>query len=142
MRPFFPGRKLTVNELLLIPETLFNLAIARLKVSIFPSAKYLPPVPKSAKHLPPKEKVETSKIIASVISGLSSRTPFASTCLVKVLAMHKMLERRKIPHTVHFGITKNQSRELNAHAWLSVAGEVLIGGENLQDFQEISRFLF
>ena len=139
MSNFLPKRKLTTNELALIPEVFLSLLIARLKVSFLPSKKYLPFNRKNSPIFYLSKKFETAEIIAGVVNGLSERVPWRSTCLVKVLALHKMLSRRKIPHTLHFGIEKNASSGLGAHAWLSVAKKIIIGDENLQNFKEISQ---
>lgn len=80
---------------------------------------------------------KTAKLIASLINGLAARTPWKSTCLVKALAVHKMLKRRNIESQIHFGVKKASSVGFEAHAWLSVYGEVVIGGENLDEFVEL-----
>lgn len=141
MKYFFPKRKLTQEEYSLVPEALWLLFIARLKVSFFPSAKYLPFNTKDSKSLVTKEKFCKSKTIALVISKLSTRTPWQSTCLVQVLAAHKMLEKRKIPHTLHFGVKKNTSLQFDAHSWLSVDMEVILGEGNLSCYKEISQII-
>ena len=140
MKFFFPRRKLSAKELLLVPEAFWEILIARIKVSYLPSSKYLHLNCGTKTISPTRKKLESVKLIASTINGLSSRTPFPSTCLVKVLAAHKLLEKRNISHTVHFGVKKDSSKVLNAHAWLSVANEIIIGGGDLDDFNEISRF--
>lgn len=78
--------------------------------------------------------------IAKVVNGLATRTPWKSTCLVKALAASKMLSKRHIPHSIHFGMKKNDSGNYEAHAWVSAGGRVLIGGENVEEFKEVGRF--
>ena len=142
MKNFFPRRILTANERSIVPEAFFQLFLERLKVSFFPSRKYLPAARMDKNISPAPGKIESVKTVASVINGLSPRTPWSSTCLVKVLAAHKMLARRRIPHILHFGVQINQSKEIKAHAWLSVADETIIGAENLHLYKEISRIHF
>lgn len=77
--------------------------------------------------------------IATVVNGLAARTPWHSTCLVKVIAGHKMLAQKKIPHTLHFGVQKTLGGEMKAHAWLSVANKIIIGGDAVDEFREISK---
>jgi ubiquitin C-terminal hydrolase len=139
---FYQYRTLTSYEKSIIPEAFFQLSIARIRVSLFPSHKYLP---KSSQLTSPvfisNEKINKIRTIANVVNGLSTRTPWLSTCLVKVIALHKMLSKRGIQHTIHIGIKKNMSKELNAHAWLSVSSEIVTGGENLDNFKEIMRIV-
>ena len=141
MKYFLPRRKLTTSEFSLIPEAFWRLFTARVKVSFFRSVKYLPSTSHNLTIYPTQEKFEKGKTIAVVINGLSLRTPWSVTCLVKVLATHSMLKKRKIHHTLHFGVKKNTSHQLGAHAWLSVGEEIIIGDENLHYFIEISRII-
>lgn len=85
-------------------------------------------------------RLETIKLVANVTNGLALRTPWKSTCLVKALAASKMLSKRHIPHSIHFGMKKNDSGNYEAHAWVSAGGRVLIGGENVEEYKEVGRF--
>ena len=124
----------------LIPEAFYQLLIARIKVSALKSEKYLPSA-RDNKNTPSLVKNEKAQTIATVINGLSVRTPWPSTCLVKVIAAHKMLSRRSLPHVLHFGVQKNSSTEIKAHAWLSVGSKIIVGGENAEAFTEISQIV-
>ena len=141
MKYFFPRRKLTADEFSIIPEAFWRLFTARVKVSFFRSVKYLPSPSQKLTIYPTQEKVKKGKTVALIINGLSLRTPWSSTCLVKVLAAHSMLKKRKIAHTLHFGVKKNTAHQLDAHAWLSVGEEKIIGDENLHFFIEISKII-
>lgn len=141
LKDFLPKRKLTHQEFLLVPEVFWKLFLARLKVSFLPSVRYLPLNSGESTILLSQEKFCKAKTIATVINGLSIRTPWSSTCLVQVLAAHKMLEKRKIPHTLHFGIKKNTLLQFDAHSWLSVGMEVILGGGNLFYYKEISQIM-
>ncbi len=111
--------------------------MARLKVTFLPSKTYIPEGVKNTSAVIRNEPSQDCKTIAAVINGLASRTPWRSTCLVKVIAAHSMLARRDIPHSLHFGVHKNASEKFIAHAWLSVGDKVIIGGENLDNYVEI-----
>jgi hypothetical protein len=135
---FFPNHHLSGEEWQLIPGAFYQLLIARLKVSSLPSEKYLP-VDQPPKATLTKENQAIAQTIATVINGLSRRTPWPSTCLVKVIAAHKMLSKISIPHTLHFGVQKVTPGKIKAHAWLSVGNKILIGGDNADGFVEISK---
>ena len=55
------------------------------------------------------------------------------------LAVHKML-KDEIPHP-HYISELNEIllQEFEAHAWLTVGNEIIIGGDNVGQFQEITK---
>jgi hypothetical protein len=133
---FLPGRILSLYEITLIPEVTVQLFIARLKVSFLSSEKYL-----KIEHLTNFSRQDTdnivkAKMIAGIVEGLSQRTPWKSTCLVKALAVRQMLQKRGISQVLHIGVAKMPGETLQTHAWLSVNGEVILGGINLDNFSE------
>lgn len=140
MMVFSGLRRLTNFELKLLPEALFHLFFFRIQVSFQPSKQYLPRNAGQSGFLS-EEKKSQSNSVAKIINGLSVRVPWSATCLVKVLAADKMLKKRGIPHTIHFGVKKSPAGEMEAHAWLSVNNRVVIGGENLVDYKEINRII-
>ena len=140
MSHFFPKRKLSYSEIILIPETLLHLLIFRLKVSYQPSRKWMPKATTvNAKKIIPK-KMAIALLVVRVINGLENRTPWKNTCLVKALATHRMLQKRQIDHRIHIGVAPKLNKHFDAHAWLSVGNEIILGGENLDRFHEISGF--
>jgi hypothetical protein len=141
MSYFFPKRTLTIYEFSFVTEAFWRLFTAWLKITFLKSGKYLPKTSLNPKKSLTQEMFETGKTIAFVINGLSVRTPWTSTCLIKVIATHKMLRKRKIPHTLHFGVKKNLTNQLDAHAWLSIEKETIVGGESLHYYKEISQIL-
>lgn len=141
MKFIFTSRKLIATEFLLIPEVFWELFSTHIKIFFFRSARYLPSSSINPTDTLTQKKFESAKEIAIVINGISLRTPWTSTCLEKVIATHNMLKKRKIPHTLHFGVKKNSFQQLSAHAWLSVKKIVIIGGGNLDPYKEISQII-
>ena len=136
-RTFFPRRKLTGYELSLIPESLFRLVVAKLKVTLLPAKRYLGKDFCVQDVVADEHNDNQSIIIAGVINGLVARLPWKSSCLVKALAAHKMLKRRCIPHKVHIGVGNNPGDSISAHAWLSSGDRIIIGDKNLDRFHEV-----
>lgn len=141
MKYIFPKRTLTIAEFLLIPEVFWVLFIAHIKIFFFRSASYLPSSSINPTDTLTPKKFESAKEIAIVINRITLRTPWTSTCLEKVIAAHNMLKKRKIPHTLHFGVKKNPFQQLSAHAWLSVEKIIIIGGGYLDPYTEISQII-
>ena len=140
MSQFFPKRKLSYSEIILIPETLLHLFIFRLKVSYQPSRKWMPKASKASAEEIAADKMQTALLVVNIINGLETRTPWKNTCLVKVLATRRMLQKRQINHKIHIGVAPKSNNDFDAHAWLSVGNEIILGGENLDGFHEISGF--
>ena len=137
MPRFLPYRKLSFLEIKLLPEVFFFLLIFRIKVSYQPSKKWMPSITFKSLKTIDTVSMEKAVFVAKVINGLATRTPWKSTCLVKALAANKMLQQRKINHKLHFGVARSLDTKFEAHAWVTVKGEVLIGGGNLEEFNEI-----
>jgi hypothetical protein len=55
-------------------------------------------------------------------------------CLVQSLAARWMLNRRRIPSKLEIGISKNNSQQLKAHAWIS-CGDIEIVNSNTGDLK-------
>ena len=129
------------DEIILIPEALFWLILARLKVSFIPSGRWSRSLGK--KVINDQSLVMAGGVplkireIAIVVRGLSLRIPWHSTCMVEALAAHYMLNRRKICNKLHLGVKRNPVNRLEAHAWLSVGDHVIIGQGNLDEFTEL-----
>lgn len=74
------------------------------------------------------------------IERMSRHTPWESQCFVQALAAKKMLNSRKIASTLYFGLAKDQSGTLVAHAWLKSGGHNLTGGGGVDQFTVVSYF--
>jgi hypothetical protein len=140
MSRFLPQRKLSYAEIKLIPEALFGLFLSRIKVSFRPSCQWMPKNTSTSSFQVNPQKQSKALLIAAVINGLANRTPWSSTCLVKTLTAHQMVKKREIEHTLHIGVAKNLSNNFEAHSWLSVGTQIIIGGENLDGFHELAGF--
>lgn len=140
MSSFLLHRKLSFSEILLIPEVLVFLLIFRFKVSYQTSQKWMPKVALEGSKTINSGSKEKAKLIAKVVNGLSKRTPWKSTCLVKVLAARYILNKRQIENKIHIGVDRSLKQKIGAHAWLSIGDEVILGGGNLEGFHEISGF--
>jgi len=109
-----------------------------------------------------------SKKVARTVVSVSRRVPWDCKCLVKASAGKIMLNKRCISNVMCLGVSKsgmmgtsgNRSqeteavhfeqvevnnpkpvkREMRPHAWLIAGDEVILGGEKLDDYVEVSRF--
>lgn len=68
------------------------------------------------------------------------------TCLMKAMAGKAMLNRRGIRNTITLGakvnhvINQNNTAEMQAHAWLNVGAEVLLGAEEKEKYTPVTSY--
>ncbi len=78
--------------------------------------------------------------IGWAIRRLGRRLPWMRQCLVQAVAVTWMLQRRRIPSTLYFGLAKDTSGELKAHAWVRSGTQVLTGAKGRYGFTVMATF--
>jgi hypothetical protein len=76
--------------------------------------------------------------IVWAVENAARHIPLASTCLTQALAAQMLLVRRGYPALLHIGIVTVGKNELQAHAWVESAGEVVIGGFELERYTPLA----
>jgi hypothetical protein len=61
----------------------------------------------------------------------ASRYYRGSNCLIRGTALRLLLTRAGVASTLHVGVRKAGDGKVAAHAWVSVGGRVILGGEQL-----------
>jgi hypothetical protein len=61
------------------------------------------------------------------IEAASRRIPGAGNCLVQALAARTLLAHYGYPATIHVGVRTGSGTRFGAHAWVSCAGQTVIG---------------
>ena len=81
-----------------------------------------------------------AQIIGWAVRAMARRTPWESACLVRAVAAKRMLRRRGIPSTLYLGLARDESRELEAHAWLRCGSHLLAGQPGHERYAVVSTF--
>lgn len=68
--------------------------------------------------------------IAWAVETAARYVPWRSDCLIQCMASIRWLRRRGHAPVFHLGILKSDQGKLNAHAWVTMHGNVLIGDED------------
>ena len=75
------------------------------------------------------------------VEAAARRVPWRTVCFQKGLALHWMLRRRGVASLLHYGVGKAvEGDDLAAHVWVSVRGEIVIGGEEAPRFACLATF--
>jgi hypothetical protein len=78
--------------------------------------------------------------------GVAARaTPWQSRCLIQVLVLQRLLERRGLPGKFYLGVCRGSELAVNptdmfAHAWLQCGEEVINGSDGHEQFTVVSVF--
>lgn len=79
-----------------------------------------------------------ARAVARRLARVADRLPWRSTCLVRAMAGALLLARRRIPGAcIRFGVRK-ENGQLDAHAWLLLGSEILLGGEDAAAFTPLA----
>jgi len=60
-----------------------------------------------------------------------------ATCLTQALAAQALLARSGYPSQVEIGVTKDESSRLRAHAWVVSQGEIVLGGQQIEQYNPL-----
>jgi hypothetical protein len=75
------------------------------------------------------------------VRAAARRLPWRTKCIEQGLALQRMLRLAGVDATLHYGARHDpHSGKLEAHVWVSVGGEVVIGGEEAAGFAEIAAY--
>jgi hypothetical protein len=77
---------------------------------------------------------------AWAVEAAARRLPLRAVCIQKGLALQRMLRRRGFDARLHYGARNEPPGKLHAHVWVSVEGDVVMGGSERPDFAELAVF--
>jgi hypothetical protein len=112
----------------LLAEATLIVAIARAALSIVPYGllrRARRPVLRLVAKLPPAS--GSAESLVAAVRAAARHVPGAS-CLTQAIALHLLLERRRIGSHLVVGVARHDGR-FRAHAWVDRDGEVLLGGD-------------
>jgi hypothetical protein len=77
--------------------------------------------------------------IGRTVASVASHTPWNSPCLIQSLCTAWILKFYTIPCVLRIG-TCHTGDSLNAHAWITVGAEPVIGGDGIESFNLLAEF--
>ena len=91
----------------------------------------------TSKEKKPENLVSAGRVAYLVMAA--SKWVFSSTCLTRALVGEWMLKESGFNPSLHIGVKKGGEKNFEAHAWLEMDGEKLIGGSAAEGFKQIYR---
>lgn len=125
-------------------EAVFLLAFAKLIILFLPLkriAPYLGKVNKKVRtSLSAREQSQAERMRLIMLMS-SGNVPWESVCLDQALATIMMLNRRKLPYSLCFGVKKDESnKKLKAHAWVICGEAIVVGGQRSKQYMVTAIF--
>lgn len=75
------------------------------------------------------------------VETAAKRLPWRAMCIEQGLAVQRMLRRAGVAAVLHYGARHEPaSAKLEAHVWVSVCDETIVGGCEAADFAEIAAY--
>jgi hypothetical protein len=138
MNPLLRFISLPIQEKILFVQSIYYLAIFRVKlISASPQALFSLIVNKSVSFKSSGAVCIPLKRIERIITLAKSIIPF-STCLSEALTGYILFSKHGYITEFHIGVSKDAAQNLEAHAWLSFEGEIVLGNlPDLHRFQEL-----
>lgn len=101
-----------------------------------------------AKRTPLAQAKPIIRDISNAVKSVSRRVPWQSKCLVQASVAKMMMNRRNISSRLYLGVSKSglkgngeeDNRKIRSHAWLVADKQVVLGGENLDDYVTVSQY--
>jgi hypothetical protein len=119
-------------------EAAVMLVLARLAVRFVPPARIF-----AWANRPPRRigrfAADEANWVAWAIESVSARASMNVLCLPRALAAHAMLRRRGIASRLCLGVAREDG-ELEAHAWVEVGKDKIVGGTESDRFTRLAEF--
>ena len=132
VRRFF---SLPASERRLLLRTLWRLCVICLRLHLLPEKKWRPML--DASSSPASGTAEyTEQQIAWAVRAAARYVP-AANCLPQAIVAKRLLEEQGYRPVIRIGVQRPQERVLNAHAWVDIAGRVVLGDDG-QDYQPLT----
>jgi hypothetical protein len=135
--------KLPRNEKKVFFQAIYYLIVFRIKLTRIPPKTLFAEVAKATRNTSKVQqpRCETPERIARMVHQASRFVP-NTTCLSKALAGFVIFTKNYYKSDLHIGVFVDDKRTLEAHAWLSYDGRVIIGDlPDLSKYQELPLML-
>lgn len=133
-------RELAWRDRLLLMEAAATIAVASLAIRLLPFRKVVSALARGGDRSISRQSSSEIPRARWAVEACARRLPWRIVCFQQGLALHKLLQRRGIATSLHYGVVQNSDRGLAAHVWVTHEGEAIIGGEQAAAFTCLATF--
>ena len=132
-------RQLAFRRLVLLAEAWGLMLAARVALHTIPVSRILrwQARPVTSRTVMPTLAGALRQDVRWAIVVAARRSPVRLVCFPQCLAGSALLRWRGIESRLHYGVARKEGK-LVTHTWLEAGGEILIGGESLEDFSTLA----
>jgi hypothetical protein len=137
-----PARHSPWSESAVLAEALALLTLSSLAIRLLPFRRVVD-LAAGLRHRQAAPRPAGGRAIGKVVWAVTAwgrRVPWRTVCFQQGLAVHLMLRRRGIASFLHYGIARAQPKGLEAHVWVTVDEEPVIGGEEAPKFSCLATY--
>ena len=87
----------------------------------------------------PAEPSDVEKF-SRAVAVAAKRVPWRAVCFQQGLALQWMLRRRGIDARLHYGVGYAPSSDLQAHVWVSVGDEIVLGRDEALAYKSVATY--
>lgn len=78
--------------------------------------------------------------VSNSIRNISKVSPFDFKCLIQASVGKYFFAQERMDSTIYFGVKRDKSQNLKAHAWLRVGPKIVLGGEVADQYNVVSTY--
>lgn len=71
------------------------------------------------------------------VAAVAARVPWKALCFQQGLTFQRMVRRAGYDARLHYGVGRDHAGSLNAHVWISIDGDVVLGGDTSPSFRQV-----
>ena len=79
--------------------------------------------------------------VGFAVRAAAANVPWRSDCFPQAIAARMLLKRQGYASKIHLGVEKSGGGSIAGHAWLTCGDVVVVGGEDLEHYTEMHRFM-
>jgi hypothetical protein len=130
--------KITTMRRAYLREAAVMLILAKLAVRFVRPARIFAWASRPPRHVR-RFAVDEVSWVSWAVESLGARPWMNALCLPCALSAHAMLRRRGIASRLCLGVARERGR-LDAHAWLEVGNDKIVGGGEAKGFTRMAEF--
>jgi len=129
-------KRLSGLEKKLFFEAFFLSFKIRFIIKFYPMKKYAAKLGTENKLSDNIDIEETEKLKTYIINvkRVSRYSFWRTKCFEEAFTLKKLIEKAGYTSTIYFGVAKQETNDLKAHAWLKIGDTMLIGGKGHKQY--------